>query len=112
VDVLGPSRKAAAVIARRILAAVAAFTVVYRAESRPPVAGLDDDTREHALVEGRRQVHGLTVPQLLDGVDPVDRHFDEATRILRGEVDDDFAALAYGLSLDDLNFLRRLGDQI
>lgn len=95
-------------IARRILAAMAAFTVVYRIGDRPSVAGLDDDTREHAFVEGRRQVHGMTVPELLDSVDPLERHFDEAARILRGELDDDFAALAYGITPEDLAFLRRL----
>lgn len=96
-------------IARRILTAMAAFTVVYRAAgATPPAAGLDEDTREHALVDGRRTVHGMTVPELLDSTDPLDRHFDEAARLLRGELDDDFAALAYGITAEDLEFLRRL----
>lgn len=98
-------------IARRILAAVTAAAVVYRAAgARPPVAGLDDPTQEHVLLDPRaaRQIHGLTAPELAARPDPLDQHFDEAARILRGETDDDFAALAYGLTLDDLAFLRRL----
>lgn len=99
-------------IARRILTAVTVAAVVYRAAGgRPATAGLDDQTQEHGLVDPRaaRQLHGLTASELAARPDPVDRHFDEAARILRGDTDDDFAALAYGLSLEDLNFLRRLG---
>jgi hypothetical protein len=102
-------------IARRILTAVAVAAVVYRtAGGRPAAAGLDDETQEHVLVDPRaaRVIHGLTASELASRTDPVDRHFDEAERILRGEPDDDFAATAYGLSLEDLQFLRRLGDQI
>jgi hypothetical protein len=59
-------------IARRILAAAAAAAFVLRATApRSPVAGLDEETREHAFVDldgprASRQIHGLTASELAE----------------------------------------------
>lgn len=104
-------------IARTVLEVIAWPVLVARASMpRPAAPGLDEETREHDVVDerGSRQIHGLTVPELLDAraVDPVDAHFDEAARIVRGETDEDFAALAvYAPSLrspEVQTLLRRL----
>lgn len=93
-------------IARRVLAAMA---VALRLTAGPQsFAGLDDDTREHDLVDldirRAREIHGRTAPELADSVD---RAFNEADRLIRGEIDPDFAALAASLRTPEVRSLLR-----